>query len=339
MLSSLPPLFPQDVTLSLTHSQPHQANLYQAHSLYYQSLSAHQPPPSSQNPQNPNNVLSRTPAANQYHRTDAPVPIRTALSILRADENMVSIRKANIRGFGAGWLRPLGVGKTLQGMADERAEREEQEGVAARWVPCYISQLFGTEYAILGPSCRNRSQFTNPLSLPRELALAEAQAAAEAEALANGETVDGLDPDDDLAHNLDDDVPDAEEEGGWIDDDEVDEDDEDNNIDDQALADMNDEGEGDYAEQPDLDDDVPEAGSYQHTDTEVEDSSSVEEGFEGRTAFEMAQQAAERNVRLPAVGAGSGVLGSSVFGSSPVVQMSYQGRSQGGVVRGRGREN
>lgn len=179
---------------------------------------------------------------------------------------------------------------------------------------------------------------TLTISLPRELALAEAQAAAEAEALANGETVDGLDPDDDLAHNLDDDVPDAEEEGGWIDDDEVDEEDEDS-IDDQALAEMNNEGEGDYAEQPDLDDDVPEAGSYQHTDTEMEDSSSVEEGGGGRTAFETVQEAAERSVRMSAAGGGSGVLGSSVFGSSPVVQMSYQGRSQGGVGRGRGREN
>lgn len=135
MLSSLPPLFPHDVTFPITPpSTLHQANLYQAHSLYYPSLSTHQPPPPSQNPQNPNNILSRTPAVNQYHRTDTPIPVRTALSILRADENTVAIRKANIRRFGAGWLRPLGVGKTLQGMADERAEREEQEGVAQRWV-------------------------------------------------------------------------------------------------------------------------------------------------------------------------------------------------------------
>ena len=70
---------------------------------------------------------------NQYHRIDNPLPVRTALSILRADENIVAIRKQNIRRFGAGWLRPLGVGKTLQGMADENAEKEEQELVAQRW--------------------------------------------------------------------------------------------------------------------------------------------------------------------------------------------------------------
>ncbi len=109
---------------------------------------------------------------------------------------------------------------------------------------------------------------------------------------------------------------------------------------------MNDEGEGDYAEQPDLDDDVPEAGSYQHTDTEVEDSSSLDEPLgaragDRRTTFDMTQEAVERSMRLGTGEGGSGVLGSSVFGSSPVLQMSYQGRraSGGGRGRGRGREN
>ena len=181
---------------------------------------------------------------------------------------------------------------------------------------------------------------TGIIVLSRELALAEAQAAAEAEAFANGEPVEALDPEDNLAHNLDDDVPDADEEGGWVDDDE---DDDDDNLEQEALAEMN-EGEGDYADQPDLDDDVPEAGSYQHTDTEVEDSSSVDEalgvaGVGGRTAFEMAQDAVERSMRMGPGSQGSGVLGSSVFGRSPVVQVSYQGRRDGGLGWGRGREN
>ena len=113
-------------------------------------------------------------------------------------------------------------------------------------------------------------------------------------------------------------------------------------IDEQVLAEMNDEGaEGDYAEQPDLDDDVPEAGSYQHTDTEVEDDSSfegatwraIEVGPTGVTdlgPMRMSDRERER---------GSGVLGSSVFGSSPVVQMSYQGGRRSVSGRGRGREN
>ena len=167
-------------------------------------------------------------------------------------------------------------------------------------------------------------------SIPhRELALAEAQAAAEEEALANGEPIDGLDdPDDDLAHNLDDDVPDAEE---------------DIPIDEQALAEMNDDGgEGDYADQPDLDDDVPEAGSYQHTDTEVEDDSSLEGDVAGaRRVVEEADAVGQmvlEGLRLRGRERGSGVLGSSVFGSSPVVQMSYKGGRRIGSGRGRVRE-
>lgn len=52
--------------------------------------------------------------------------------MLRADENAIATRKANIRRFGAGWLRPPGIGKTLQGLEDERLEREEQEAAAMR---------------------------------------------------------------------------------------------------------------------------------------------------------------------------------------------------------------
>jgi len=54
------------------------------------------------------------------------------LSTLLADESLIATRKLNIRRFGASWIRPPGVGKTLQGMQDERAEREEQELAQAR---------------------------------------------------------------------------------------------------------------------------------------------------------------------------------------------------------------
>ena len=94
---------------------------------------------------------------------------------------------------------------------------------------------------------------------------------------------------------------------------------------------------------------MPEAGSYQHTDTEVEDDSSGDEGLVvggnvgagGRAPIQgTAQGIRERNMRpgTTALG-GSGVLESSVFGSSPAVQVSYQGRRGSGGGRGRGREN
>ncbi|KAL8781829.1 MAG: hypothetical protein Q9213_005831, partial [Squamulea squamosa] len=237
----------------------------------------------------------------------------------------------NIRRFGAGWLRPPGIPKTLQGMADEKAEREEQELVAQR-----------------------------------EQAMMDAQAAAEEEAMEQnggalraiegGEEGEMVDEDD--MRDLDDEVPDAgmvgEAEGWESSDDEEDGD----NVDEgnqeieglgegeeisiavdadvlvgQSFTGAGEEGEGDYGvpgmlegEGRDLDEDVPEAGSYQHTDTEVEDESSVEEGG----SF--------------VVGGREGVLGRSVWGGSPGGVMAgggYDGPAGGGLekaVVGEGRQ-
>ncbi len=171
-------------------------------------------------------------------------------------------------------------------MADERAEREEQDSAAQR-----------------------------------EFVLAEAQAAAEAEALereqqgmATGEGGEELERD------LDDDVPDADEEDemgdDWVDDEQ--------DIDDDGLLPgMENEGEGDYGDdggRRDLDADVPEAGSYQHTDTEAEDETS-DDGPLPTPAF--------REVG----NTGGGVLGSSVFGSSPAVRVQRGMRRSGGGAR------
>lgn len=104
-------------------------------------------------------------------------------------------------------------------------------------------------------------------------------------------------PDDDLpsttgSRDLDDDVPDADEEGegGWIDE----EDDEEDGHDVQGhphdlhhahevpmvMMGMDADEDGDYAQgERDLDDDIPEGmeDSYQHTDTDVEDESTGED--------------------------------------------------------------
>lgn len=105
-MDSLPSILPPSMPLpSRTHYNPPSTR------------STNQP--HQQNPNDPN-------------RTTAPPPESQLLATLRADELAVHNRKANIRRFGAGWLRPPGVPKTLQGFADERAEREEQELTAGR---------------------------------------------------------------------------------------------------------------------------------------------------------------------------------------------------------------
>lgn len=154
----------------------------------------------------------------------------------------------------------------------------------------------------------------------------DAQAAAEAEGTEvddDGEgdgVVEGEGEEGALAErDLDDDVPEAE---GWADDGEE--------LEEEMPMD---EGEGYYAfgadgvAERDLDEEVPEAeGSYQHTDTELEDDSS---GGEGRSGF-------GRQARQSMASSG-GALGSSVFGSSPV--MSVGGRRSGGMGSVMGREN
>ncbi|MCJ1463038.1 hypothetical protein MMC07_001642 [Pseudocyphellaria aurata] len=229
MLTSLPPLAPLG-----------------AHALFHPSLNPQLSTSSSSHNNHPNNQIRQNqPGPQQQSQFQSQQPTRTLLSTLRADEHAILVRKANIARFGATWLRPAGVAKTLQGLADEQAEREEAEAGAAR------------EYTL--PEAQPMLETEHPSADDRD---------------------------------LDDEVPDADEgEGGWIDE----EDDEEDDLDVQEnlqnlhngygapmVADrdnigMDAEGDIQYAfGDRDLDDDIPEGmdGSYQHTDTEVEDESS-----------------------------------------------------------------
>lgn len=53
--------------------------------------------------------------------------IISPLTQLALDEQSVDQRKLNIQRFGAAWIRPPGMSKTLQGEIDEKAEHEESE--------------------------------------------------------------------------------------------------------------------------------------------------------------------------------------------------------------------
>ncbi|KAL8682368.1 MAG: hypothetical protein Q9186_001558 [Xanthomendoza sp. 1 TL-2023] len=276
------------------------------------TTSHYNPPPTARIPN------THPPNPNQPSHPQPPTSPH--LTTLRHDELQIQTRKSNIRRFGAGWLRPPGLPKTLQGLADERAEREEQE-----------------------------------LNAQREQAMMDAQAAAEEEAEGammvdgEGEMMGQEGEGEEEMRDLDDEVPDAQtlmEEGGeaWesgdedhdAEGDDDDGDEENSNQENEGLSrgidegeeisiaidedvmglgrsfnGAGEEGEGDYdvpgmleGEGRDLDGDVPEAGSYQHTDTELEDESSAEEGG----SF--------------VIGQGRGVLGRSVWGGSPMGVMA-----------------
>ncbi len=198
-------------------------------------------------------------------------------------------------------------------MEDERLEREEQELAAQRDQMMEDAQAAAEE---------------------EEAAVAAAAAAAAGIPLAGAPTEEAVDM------NLDDEIPEAG--GGWESSEDSDFGAGDENHD-REMGIRGDEGEisiaidadigasftgegegdGDY-DAPgmleggrDLDEDVPEAGSYQHTDTEAEDESEFEEGG----SF--------------VVGGGEGgVLGRSVWGgSSQEVAVGYDGAGGSGARR------
>ncbi|KAF2180168.1 hypothetical protein K469DRAFT_753426 [Zopfia rhizophila CBS 207.26] len=217
----------------------------------------------TQNP-SPNNTHRRPNSRHGYHAGSS----RSLLAALAADENVIYQRKQNVRRFGAGWIRPPGVAKTYQATMDEAAEREEQEILARR------------EQVLL------------------DLAAAQ-QDVANREAAEEGEDDEMLEGE----RDLDDDVPEAEADESEVSGEEAEESaaeggdigvgghegdmtfNEDSFIEGSMVA-----GEvehmfeieeaemtGVQQDERDLDDDIPEAGSYEHTETELEDSSSEDE--------------------------------------------------------------
>ncbi|THW67191.1 hypothetical protein D6D20_00774 [Aureobasidium pullulans] len=270
-------------------------------------LSPHLRPPPDTPSNHPstseNNAIQQTRRlASQHHST----PSRQSLAQLLADEHAISSRKHNIRRFGAGWIKPPGVAKTLQAETEEKAEREEQEAL------------------------QRREQMMMDMQAQQEVEEARNRAAAAAEEGGEEGEVEEEERD------LDEEIPDAdgeeeeEEEEEEEDEDEDlsdsdEEDEEEEELQSELQSEMLDHSQLQHSEIPvaeditfnedsmfaenslleideetreqerydrlqeaeltgvaqdqldlgverDLDDSVPEAGSYQHTDSELDDS-------------------------------------------------------------------
>ncbi|WKT38649.1 hypothetical protein QSH57_000467 [Fusarium oxysporum f. sp. vasinfectum] len=100
---------------------------------------------------------------------------RSALARLAADEQYMQRRRLNVQNYGSGWLKPPGVPKTLHQMREEKREQEEHQ------------------------EAMRREQ------------LAQELAEAEAEGMPGEGTMDEVQLDG--AQDLDDEIPDADEEG------------------------------------------------------------------------------------------------------------------------------
>ena len=266
---------------------------------------------------------------HHHHHHSRPHYQSALLATLTQDENTIEQRKQNVRRFGAGWIRPPGIPKTLQAIKDEELEKEEQELMQRR------------EQVML------------------DLAAAQ-QDAANAEAREDGEAQEHDQNEDE--RDLDDEVPDAdgsvselsvsdlsdvEDEGEGENDNENENDttvpfNEDSFIEGSVLeAEVSHMLEMEEAEmagvlqdERDLDEDVPEAGEYEHTDSELEDESEGEGGSSMMlggmgSAQSRRRVSGRRSSGLP--GGFSGQVGGAGAGAARAVDL--------GVDLGRGRSS
>ncbi|KAH7393026.1 Apc15p protein-domain-containing protein [Pyrenochaeta sp. MPI-SDFR-AT-0127] len=269
---------------------------------------------------------SSPPNAHNHRRPTShhgPRHTSALLAALTNDENTIEQRKQNVRRFGAGWLRPPGVAKTLQAMKDEELEKEEQEIMQRR------------EQVMM------------------DLAAAQQDAANE-EQREQGEQMEGQEEEE---RDLDDEVPEAE--ASDSDASPSDSSDESGSEDGQnATVPFNEDSfiEGSMLEaevshmlemeeaemagvlqdERDLDDDVPEAGSYEHTDSELEDSSDIDNSALPHMSSVRSRRSARRSSGRRTSGRRSSGLPS---GMMPVQAGSGASRVSLGADLGQGRSS
>ncbi|RAR02716.1 anaphase-promoting subunit 15 mnd2 [Stemphylium lycopersici] len=208
------------------------------------------------------------------------------LSSLNADENTISQRKLNVRRFGAGWLRPPGVTKTLQAMRDEELEKEEQEMMQRR--EQVMMDLAAAQQDAANEEQRERGEMEEEAGageVERDLD----DEVPEAESSMSDSSADADSSSAEEEEHEEEEDEEEEEEGGSEVSGEVQEEstvpfNEDSFIEgsmmEAEVSHMLEMEEAEMAgvlqDERDLDDDVPEAGSYEHTDSELEDSSDVD---------------------------------------------------------------
>ncbi|KAJ5169069.1 uncharacterized protein N7482_004663 [Penicillium canariense] len=224
---------------------------------------------------------SNPDASTQHARRNAPnpsthrafLPSRSpanSLAALQMEERTLRARKQNIASFGSSWIRPAGCAKTMLGMKEEEAEREEALAAAAAEMGAVDTEgLMDDDMGMTQGEGEEEGEGMER-DLDDEIPDAEEGLVEEGE---EGLAEDGLDDEEGfMERDLDDDIPEGYEESGEESGLYVDED-FDNAPDLDAEV-----PEGSEAPSRDLDDEIPDAveegseqeGEWQHTDTEEE---------------------------------------------------------------------
>lgn len=171
--------------------------------------------------------------------------------------------------FGAGWIRPPGVAKTLQAITDEELEKQEQE-LMARREQAMMDLAAAQQEAANAEERQEREEMEENDEMEEERDLdddvPEAEASASEPSVSNvssdeeesvSGTEDGAREQESILFNEDSFI-----EGSMVE---------------AEVSAMLEQEEAEMAgvlqDERDLDDDIPEAGSYEHTDSELEESS------------------------------------------------------------------
>lgn len=215
-----------------------------------------------------------------------------SLSALLVEERALRTRKQNIASFGYSWIRPAGCAKTMLGMKEEEAEREE--ALAAQAAEMGAADAEGMMEDDTGMTRGEGDE--EEQGMERDLDDDIPDADVDVEGLVE-EGEEGLEEDDIgdeegyMERDLDDDIPEGYPEDEYDDEGVFDDDEEDFDNQPDLDADIPVAGEREGMTEDlsrDLDDEIPEAaedgseqeGEWQHTDTEDEFDDDEDEGEE-----------------------------------------------------------
>ncbi|KAE8350756.1 Apc15p protein-domain-containing protein [Aspergillus coremiiformis] len=219
----------------------------------------------------------------------APTTSGNTLSSLLLEERALRARKNNIASFGYSWIKPAGCAKTMLGMKEEEAEREEALAAAAAEMAAAAVAETGTDGMDEFDARHGDGQEDTGMERDLDDDIPDADAEGLVEEGEEGlEEDDAVGEEEYMERDLDDDIPEAFPGGDdGIDDEGFGEENDDHfdnqlDLDDEipSAGDMDDEIEegGEEGISRDLDDDIPEAAEYQsehedewqHTDTDAE---------------------------------------------------------------------
>ncbi|CAG8906908.1 unnamed protein product [Penicillium egyptiacum] len=255
-----------------------------SHELWFGSSQPYRSTSDQQGDNSAANHLARRNASGTPSSNRSFMPSRSSantIATLAAEERSLRARKLNIASFGYSWIKPAGCAKTMLGMKEEEAEREEALQAAAAEMEAAEGE------GIMDDMGMQRGEVEEDEGMERDLDDDIPNAEEEASGLIE-EGEEGLEEDDIgeegeyMERDLDDDIPEGfpydDYEGSGLYDDDDEEDDFDNQPDLDAEIPVADGDSVSEDMRRALDDDIPDAaeqgleqeGEWQHTDSEEE---------------------------------------------------------------------